>query len=297
MASPAMLEIPVSRGDGSKSLALLSTQFVGEIREALSNDRLVWPSMPSVVLKIRSVMQDPGSSVDDITRATSMDPALSAQLLRAANSVYYGASNPCRDLRGAVVRLGAKALEHVVMLLVVARVFSVGKRGRIQPHLARMWRHSTLVGSLCECLAQRTEHLEPDVALLAGLIHDIGALPVLVRAAGTPQLLDNRQLLDPLVDALHCEVGHAMLEAWQFPGELVTIATEHEDLDRDVPGELDYTDLVIAANLISHMGTRHRHAETDWSAVPAMAKIALNPTLITEILEGAKQKEVALRNL
>jgi len=275
----------------------LAERLAQEIRSELERDALVWPSIPAVVVRVRRVMENPRSSADDIARAVGADPALAARLLKVANSVYYAGASPCKDLKSAVLRLGTDALEHAVLLLVVAQVFNVGKRRRIQPYLARLWRHSTLVASLSRVIAERVRHLETDVALLAGLVHDIGALPVLVRAEPVPKLLENRAVVEYLVAQLHCEVGNAMLTAWRFPTELVTVATAHEHLARDTGKRADYTDVVTAANILSRLGTTHRLAGVDWNEVRAISRLGLETTEAAEILERARAEEVSLLKL
>ena len=253
--------------------------------------------MPVGVLKVRKVIQDPDTTAADVTRAAATDPALSTKLLRVANSVYYSGSTPCRDLHSAVVRLGSNAIEHVVMVFVVAQVFSVGNRRRIQPYLRRLWRHSTLVAAISELLAGNFPHLDKDVAMLAGLTHDIGALPVLVRAERVSTLIANRRLLEPLVSMLHCEIGQAMLQTWRFPSELAAVVAEHEQLFRNSGDKADYVDVVMAANIASHWGTEHPSASTDPSTIPALGKVGLEPEQLPELLAQAEKKEALLREL
>lgn len=297
MASTAPLSAPSQQLEIAPELKRIANRFVSDIHEDLAKDKLIFPSVPSVVVKIRKVMEDPDASVNEITRAISLDPALSAKLLKVANSVFYANASPCRDLRSAVIRLGADAIEHAVMLLVVARVFAVGERRRIQPYLARLWRHSVLVASISERLADRIGQLEADVALLAGLVHDLGKVPVLVRAEKVPQLLTRREIIEPLALALHCKVGRAMLAAWRFPPELVAVADAHEDFTRASDGPADYLDLVMVANLMSYAGTSHPYAAVDWAEVPAARKLGVDAHAVDEVLEGARPTENALRTI
>ena len=277
------------------ALERMAERFVSDIKRELQDDTLVWPSIPAVVIRIRRIMNDPDSSVGDVAGAIAMDPALATRVLRFANTAVFGSVRTCKDLRDAVVRLGSTAVEHAVMLFVVGQVFNVGKRRQIQPHLARLWRHSTTVAAICEQLCKAQTHLKPEVAMLAGLIHDIGVLPILVRAEKVPKLLARAEFLDPLVQTLHTSVGQRMLDAWSLPEELVCAASEHENLQRACAEPLDYTDLVIAANVLSHAGQSHPLGGIDRETLPVFQHLQLDEAGLTQLLADAQATERTLR--
>ena len=275
-------------------LERMAKQFVLDIRRDLAADKLVWPSIPAVVQKIRQVMKDPDASVDDIAKAVSVDPALATRVVRFANSAIYGSVRSCRDLREAIVRLGSDALEHTVMLFVVGQVFSVGKRRLIQPYLVELWRHSTEVAAICDLLARDIDGLKPEVAALAGLIHDIGGLPVLVRAEKVPKLLSRRGITASLVRVLHTEVGAVMLDAWELPEELIYAVSTHEKVNTDADAPVNYADLVTLANVISHQGEKHPLGQMDIETLPAFTKIGLDTQTLAELIAEARQSQASL---
>ena len=272
-------------------------RFRQEIQNDMAGDRIVVPSLPDVVLRVRQVMEDAASNSADITRAIGTDPALSAQIVRLANSAYYGAGNPVNNLQRAVTRLGNDVVHHVVMLLVVAQIYNVQTRPRIRPHLENLWRHSTLIACIGELLARRVSGLEAEVAMLAGLIHDIGVLPILVRAEEDARLMSDPETLNAVVASLHPEVGQAVLEEWRYPPDLVAVAAEHENLGRDQDDTADYVDIVLAANLLSHALDDHPLASADWAGIPAMEKLGVTGELADELLREATATVDGLRNL
>lgn len=285
----------------SKRLALdvsrVAERFLKDIREDLANDRLVCPSLPDVAMRVRKVLEDPAASGGDITKVISTDPALSAQVIRVANSAYYRGAAPTKDLHTAVVRLGDDVVQHIVMLLVVAQLYRVEARAGITKHLLRLWQHSTLVATIAELLAQRYTVLQPEVAMLAGLIHDIGVLPVLVRAQKVESIMADERILQRLLAELHPQTGRVVLETWSFPQELVTVAAEHEDLERR-SGELaDYVDLVQLANLLCYSGSDHPLAEVDPAALAATGKLGATPEELEDIVRYASAEVAGLRSL
>ena len=118
--------------------------------------------------------------------------------------------------------------------------------------------------------------LKPDLALLAGLVHDIGALPVIKYAEDCEELLQDEAALDDVIEQVHPLIGQAMLEKWGFPEEVVAVAGQHENYQRAGGEKADYVDIVIAANLQSYMGSEHRLGQVDFSQVPAFHKLGLS---------------------
>ena len=296
-----MLDATITNGQAAgrdnPALQPVLTRFKADILDDFANQRLAWPSIPAVLIEIRRVMQDPEAGSSEVTEAVSSDPALSARLLRLANSVFYSGGTPCNSVREAVVRLGNAAVEQVVLMLAVARVFNVGERRKIQPHLSRLWLHSTQVAALSEVLARTLPALKPDVAMLAGLIHDMGALPVIVHAQKYPTVLSNPNILDPLISALHPELGHSMLTEWNFPCELIAAAAGHEELKRRGQEQVEYVDLVLVANQISYMDPEQPPTDSPLWRLPAFEKVGIEPAQLPSIFEQAGERFELLRNV
>ena len=77
-----------------------------EIISAIKNDQLVLPTLPEVALKVREVADDPNADIDKLVNVIGNDAAMSARLIRVANSPLLRASRPIEDLRAALMRLG-----------------------------------------------------------------------------------------------------------------------------------------------------------------------------------------------
>lgn len=266
------------------------------ILEDIANDRLVLPSLPDVVLNVRRELEGGGSTGSSIARVIATDPALSAQVLRVANSAFYFGQAPVKDLQRAVVRLGSSVVQQVVMMLVVAQLYDVSARPKLRAHLTELWRHSTLVASLSEQIGQRTPFLNRDEAMLAGLIHDIGALPVLVWAEPIPNVMSNDESLLGITETLHADLGKAILEKWRYAEELIEVPAGHEDLDRNV-AKADYTDVVQIANLLSLQGTSDRRADFPWWTLPAAARLGLTQQNGNALLGKSKEDAAALADV
>ena len=274
----------------------IAKEFLQELLKELENKTLVLPTLPEVALRVRDAVDDEDASVSDISKVIATDAALGARLIQVANSPLMRASQEIQSLDMAVNRLGLKLVRDMVISMVMEQMFQATSE-LTDKKLREIWEHSTLVAAISHTLAAQFTKLSPQQALLAGLVHDIGALPILTRAEDYPQLLENEAALDRIIDKLHSKIGHAILKAWNFPAELVKVPLEHENLQRDSE-QVDYVDIVTVANLQSYMGSDHPMAKLDWSKVPAFAKLGLNPEInVVEMEETAEDIKEAQRLL
>ena len=270
--------------------------FVKEVIDDLKKGTLKLPTLPDVAMRVRQAIDDEHSTSDDIASVISSDPALSARLILMANSAMMRGQSEIEDLKHVVNRLGLKLIRDLVTSIVVKQMF-VSNSPITEKRLREAWEHSTSVAAICHVLAAQYTKLQPEQAMLAGLVHDIGALPIITKAEKYPELLENEELLDKIIYKLHTSLGRIILTAWGFPDELIQVASEHENLDRDSK-ETDFVDLVTVANLQSYVGTDHLLTKRDWSTIPAFGKLGLNPEInIVDVDETAEDIENARRIL
>ena len=249
--------------------------FVNELIEDLESGNLQLPTLPEVALRVRDVVDDENASANQIADIIAQDAALSARLLQVANSPLYRGRQEIDRLSMVVSRLGNKLVRNLVTSQVMKQMFQA-TNDMVDKRLRDVWEHSVQVAAIARALAANTPGVMPDQAMLAGLLHDIGTLPILYRAEERDELLETPGLLDELILRLHTRIGGAILKHWKFPDMLVAVAAEHENLERDHPGPADLIDVVQVANLQSHMDTDHPLAIVDWSSVSAFQRLGLD---------------------
>ena len=249
-------------------------KFLDKLLEDLENDKLVLPTLPEVALKVRDTLEDEDSSLIDVAKIINSDAALAARMIQVSNSPLLRAANPIETVEAAVTRMGSNMIRNLVTSMVMEQMFQATS-DVTDKRLRKIWEHSTEVAAICHALSSQFTKLQPDQAMLAGLVHDIGALPILSRAEDYPDLLDDEETLDRIINTAHTTIGAEILRKWNFPEELISVAEDHEDLQRDSKNGPDYVDVTIVANLQSVIDSNHRHTEVDWSTVPAFAKLGL----------------------
>lgn len=273
----------------------LVDRFVGELLDDIKHNRLKLPILPEIALKVREAVNDPNAAAATIAKAVSSDASIAARLLQVANSPLYRGTNAISNLQSAIARLGAPLVRNLVTSLILKQLFQT-KSPVLKQRMQTLWEHSTHVAAISHVLARKLTRLKPDEAMLAGLLHDIGTLPILMKAENTVELTQDAAALDDLIDKLHAPVGRLILETWKFPAELVTVAAEHENLTR-VSDQVDYTDVVTVANLHSYLGSKHRHAKVKFAEVPAFTKLGLTPETSVATLEEAAAEMNEVKSL
>jgi putative nucleotidyltransferase with HDIG domain len=252
----------------------LKNRILTELINELENDKLVLPSLPEVALKVRDTLDDENANTKAVANVISTDAALSAKLIQVANSPLLRGTKHIDSVDMAVTRMGNTTVRNTVNSLIVQQIFQ--PTTDVTDALFRnFWTHSTEVAAISQALAGMAR-LKPDQAMFAGLVHDIGALPIIKYAEDIPELLEQPEVLEEIIRELHTTIGIALLSKWEFPQEIINVAAKHEDLTRDPGGAPDLVDVVIAANLQSYFGKGHPHSEIAWSEVPAFSRLGLD---------------------
>ena len=267
----------------------LEKRFLSGFLDDLNANRITLPSLPEVAMRVRKLVQDPNVTAAQVEKLINMDMALSARLLKVVNSPAYRGTSPIDNLRVAITRLGTDMIRNLVTSLVMEQLYqSQASHPAVKTYMKNLWQHSTKVATLSQVIAKHFTDLRPDHALLAGLVHDIGVLPVLTRAELHPELLKDTAALETVMRRLHTMVGPTVLEEWSFPQEIVNVAAEHEDITSKREGPVEYVDVVIVANLHSYIGTQHRLAKIDWGTIPAFARLGMTPEESMQAMEEAQ---------
>lgn len=259
----------------------------------LEKDKLVLPTLPEVALRVRDTLEDESAGMGDVARVITSDAALSARLIQVANSPLLRAARTIESVEAAVTRMGSDMTRNLVTSIAMEQMFQATSDAT-DKRLRDLWEHSTQVAALCHALASQFTNLKPDQALLAGLVHDIGALPIITLAEDMPELLANTKILDNIIAKAHTTIGEAILQKWNFSPDLIAVAADHENIHREHAGNADYVDVVIVANLESYLGSSHPHGHVDLGTVPAFAKLGLEPDSDVLDVEGIAETRAAL---
>tara|TARA_R110001583_G_scaffold177418_2_gene332565 strand:+ start:69268 stop:70110 length:843 start_codon:yes stop_codon:yes gene_type:complete len=268
--------------------------FYNEILADLENGTLVLPTLPEVALKVRDVVDDPETTSAKLADIIVTDPALSTRLLKVANSALYRGRVPVESVQMAVSRLGLTMVRNLVTSLVMEQMFQATSN-RLEKHLHDLWEHSTEVAAISQVIASKQPGIKADEAMLAGLIHDIGVLPILMKAEDSPEILKDPTVLDSLILRLHTRIGAAILRSWKFPESLIAVAAEHENFERDTGNEPDLVDIIQVANIQSYVNTDKALTEIQLQNIKAFTKLNIDTNInVVELDENSAEYAEAL---
>lgn len=270
----------------------LATRIRDALLTAIDQDRLTLPTLPEVALKVRDIAESPDSAIQDLAETISNDAAMSARIIKVVNSPLFRGSREIETLNMAVSRLGMDYTSNLAMGLAMEQMFQATS-DMIDRRLRYVWQRSTEIAGIAQVLCQHYTRLRPEQATLAGLVSQIGTLPIL-RFVEDNDIQINNAMLDNLLDELHPIIGDRILERWDFPGELQNVPSEHVNFEREVP-EVDYADVVMVANLQTLAGTDHAYTDMDWSRISAFQRLGLDPeTGMGEDEDLGEQMEAAM---
>jgi len=263
----------------------------------VANDELQLPSFPDVALKLRQAIRK-DVSVADAVKIIQMDPSIAAKLIQVANSPFYMTEIPAIHCKEAVNRIGLIATREIVTSICLHQVFQA-KHPRIKKFLADLWQSSIGLSSLCYVLASKTTRIDPDQALLAGLMCDIGIIPFLTFAEGFPDELFESDELDKAIPYLRGPIGSLVLKRWKFPQEMVKIPVMAEEWFHDSGPQLTICDIVRLAKLHSYIGSKRQSELPPINTIPAYSKldnVRLSPELSLALLNDAQEQVGAVKS-
>lgn len=256
-------------------MSQLVDQIQEELLQAIEDDALILPTLPEVAIRVREAAENPDIGTHALSRVISNDAALTARLIKVVNSPLLRGNREIHDLQGAVDRLGINYTCSLAIGLAMEQMFQATHEV-VDAKLREVWTRSTEIAAISQVLCRNFTRLQSDQATLAGLVHQIGILPILLYAEEHSMLLADTASLDHVIERIHPRLGERILRAWEFPAAIACVPGQMQDFTRD-SAAVDYVDVVQVAILQSHVGTRHPLTRLDWNSVPAFAKLGLDP--------------------
>lgn len=277
-----------------------SHPIVLEFYKALMNNRLELPTLPEVSQRISQIIIDEELDAQRIAALISVDAAMTARLLRMANSPIYRGLNPITQLHEAINRLGMKTTRHLVL------AFSLKQQHKtnhpwVKKQLLKSWKKSIQLGALCFVLAKHCTKIPPEEAMLAGLLHNVGELPLLEFAAHYPELHNDPDYLEQILMEARGQAGAMILHKWNLATPLVT-AVQHVDswFYDSLSNTATLTDILVLARLHSLSLEPRSPLIPEISQVPAFRKVApgqLSNQMTLEILDNTREQIAEVKAL
>jgi len=226
-------------------------QMLEDIAKELAGD-IVFPTYFDAAFRLRKELQNADLSLTQLANRIAVEPLISAKLLHLANSVLYNPSGATvRNLVGAIQRLGLEVVRSTALTIAMGQMMRSRDLVEFADLTKSLWTHTLHTAAAARVIARRETRLNPDDALLAGLVHDLGAFYMIYRAAKYPELRQRPDTLRYLIVQWHEGIGVSLLNAIGLPEEIVDATIDH-DQPRLLPESIrTLPELIYVSNILA----------------------------------------------
>jgi len=278
-----------------QSESAVAFDFVRTLAAELSRGNVDLPSFPEIAIRVRKILSDPKSAIEQVVRVVGSEPALAARLLRIANSASFNRSGrPVTDLRTAINRLGYNMVRSASISFSMAQIRKSNKLTGLEHHLSDLWERSTVVAAFSYVLARTCTKVNPDEAMLTGMMHGIGKLYVLTRVIDHPELFASNTMLNQIIGEWHASIGKAILENWNFSESMAQAVGDQTDYGRMEEGPPDLSDIIAVAILMASHAEDVPGLELALENLGAAKRLGLGESKLHEVMLESAAEVTAL---
>ena len=249
-------------------------QFVQQLAGNLKPE-LDLPAFPQVVRRLQIALVSDKTTIKDVVSIISSEPVLSARFMQMANSAAMNPSgSPVASLNNAVNRLGFNLVRTVSTAFALRQLSRDSTLGAIRPDLEQVWKTSNEVAAICYAVGKQAFGRQPDEAMMAGLLHSIGRLYILLHAHQNDPTIREDPAFAETLETWQPVIGKAILEAWGLPQRICEAVENQDYLLGGGSAELEPLTRLLSAAKLRHrldlepeLHLQHPEAETLMNSV------------------------------
>ncbi|MBV8854814.1 MAG: HDOD domain-containing protein [Sinobacteraceae bacterium] len=265
--------------------------FVQSLAAELSKGKVDLPSFPNIAMRIRKVLGDENVAPDMVVRVVGSEPALAARVMQIGNSAAINFSGkPITELRTAIARMGFNMVRSAAIAFAMSQLKKVDALKGLEKALDQLWKRSASVAAMSYAVARRFSRVNPDTALLAGLLHGIGQLYILTRVSQHRALFADRTAYNAIVRDWHSAIAKALLENWEMTEEVIQAVSNYEDLERGHTGAVDLTDVVTVGYLLASYKDHPESIELNMQDVAACKRMKMDRDSYAQLIQECSQE-------
>ena len=248
----------------------------------------------NATLKVKQLLNDPDAHLANATKLVLADPLFSARTVAIANSAAYNRSGTkINNVTSAVMRLGFGTLRSLAVSLIVRQMGDGLTNPAIRKKSAELWEHTACVASLSQVIARRMTKIDPDTAMFAGIVHEVGGFYLLSRAGEFPGLLDGE--LEGWVEYGEKIIGRGVLKALDIP-DIICEAIEQVWKGVGAQPPVTLGDVLILANdLATTLSPLQPSSEVAIHDANLKVDFMIGDETMSSILEDATEQIESLR--
>lgn len=251
-------------------------QMLEDIAKELKGE-VVFPTYFDAAFRLRKELQNPDMPIARIAKVVSVEPLIAAKLMALANSALYSPDGtPARNLPAAITRLGVNLVRTTALAIAMSQILRAKDMVVFSDLTRDLWDHSIRTAAAARILARIHTQINPDEALLAGLVHDLGAFYMLYRAAQYPELRDRPETVKHLIMQWHESIGATLLNALGMPEEIVEATVDHDQVLATPTTVRTLTEIVYVANILAGAHFDWLHQDSDPADDATTGEVRLN---------------------
>jgi len=289
----AQKSAPSAAPNGADDVAFT---FVQALASELSGGKIELPGFPHIVMRVQRVLADENADNNRIVKVLGSEPVLASQIVRMANSAALNpAGVPVTDLRTAVSRVGLDTVRSATIAFAVRQLRDAPILKGLEAPLGLLWKRSVLVASLSCVIARRLTNLNPDTALLAGLLQGIGRLYILTRASGHRALFADQDAYQSIEQDWHLSIAAALLENWGIADEIVQAVHESENFERDARGPVGLADVLVVGTILAEHHNQPQVLQAQVHCAKPLHKLKLDAAACEAFINESSKDIESLR--
>lgn len=279
----------------SQPVNMAAFKFVEQLSRELNKGNITLPAFPDIAVKVKKVLEDENSSLDQIARVIGTEPALAARVLTMANSAACNRGDKAvLDVRRAISRLGHERIRTLAVSFAMQSMMEQRTVPELKPQMDALWFHSIRVAAIAHSLGNSLPSVDEDEAMFVGLVHDIGKLYILTKIEAHEELFNSPESVEWIMQDWHAEIGCSILSTWGFDTTVVDAVRVHEASDFSKYTDPCLSDVLITANILAK-GLENQTLDTlDFAKLPPCRRAGVTAETCDEVLEKAKDEITAM---
>ncbi len=270
--------------------------FVQMLAAELSRGPVELPSFPDAAIKVRKVLADDEVSIDSVQKAVGSEAALAARIMQMANSAALNRSGRVvQDLKAAIARIGFNLVRSAALVFAMSQMRKAQQLEPVRHLLQAHWQRSNKVAAFCHLVARKFTTVNPDTALLAGLLHGVGRLYIISRMSKHPKLFANPVAFAGIERDWSEKISTALLKNWGLDGAVLEAIGNHQDLARQHEGPADLSDVLTLAVLLASFHEYPDSLEINLQNVSAVQKMRIDREAIDQMIAESAEELATLQ--
>ncbi len=224
-----------------------------KIYHDILNDQSSLPNLPDIVINLRKALAEKDLNIDTLTRVVQTDVGACTYLLEIANSPAYRTRVKANDIQSIIRIIGFSKFQNLINVYAARSLVDV-KHPVTRKYLSAHWKQSAYRAAIANVVARQSGKVDADTAILAGLLQDVGVLPILTKLQIEHLVTMKDNEVDEATNMYSAKVGVVLAQKWALGEELQAVIRNGGNLSYDGGQTIDIVDIVNIAGLLAQIG-------------------------------------------